>query len=601
MKKLAYPWWCYGAALAIVWLIAVLPISSWALKNHIDILGGGWGDQPCSVEHRIMPTRLVGADYRPGDDRMPIPAWVKGAKYPRRFDYASVRDYAHVHPDDPSALATLIRFQFRASITANPSDLPNPVWQGASINQARAEGLWAAGQGAQLDPDNAFFWISRAVLLNKLGKHEACLEALAKASQAHTYRDFVFEEEETRYQELVNRVGYRGEKAHDAMLGEVLLPHLATYRHLAKDIRRMPDDALGVQAKVDMLRFASTMLRQDTSLIGMLVADALVEIILEPQVDPKKPQAEDGKPPNLAPLASTFYQMELAQNIARPFDPRTLVRSVEKVRGSIDFDADSHDPLDELLTNRATGLAPSLLVGLLLSILIAAITCKLPASWSLAGRRLMPFVGALSAYWIATKVCQGKPMWSPSAPEFYWGIPQPSSLDAAALPLFSGVILLGLLQFIPMARKSAMILGVIGAFVWILYVYPDVSYCAPALAFFACLAVSRIRRPVPPVVIGVGLFAVCWSIGCLAVYLALPPSLDSFTTGAFLGVLAVSSIIVSAGSKKVLQVAPVVSLLLACGYLFTVTAEMRDNQTIKAALDGYQHEAEVTRAKAGIS
>lgn len=66
------------------------------------------------------------------------------------------------------------------------------------------------------------------------------------------------------------------------------------------------------------------------------------------------------------------------------------------------------------------------------------------------------------------------------------------------------------------------------------------------------------------------------------------------------GFLIACVLIQANGSPRLLQVASSVTLLISTAYLGLVVREIRLNQDVKAVVDGWSQEADLTRARAGI-
>lgn len=590
MKRFNYAFVCYGATLAIVIAIALLPLSSWAFKNHVDILTGGWQDSNTPDQDWVEPTRLTGGSAFSANFKVNA-----AEKYPVGQSFAAIVENAHDHSSDPASLAHLIRYNFLAAHKVGDKE-PAILWPGHVMKDVREEAMWAARRGEERDPNNAYFPSSQAVLLNWSGKTPEAYEALKRAAACRRFDEYAQEEGIDRYNGMLERAGYRGEKARTMYLASVLLPHFAVYKLYATELRARPQTRETVQAEADFMRVSEVMEQTDPYTIGVLVGVSLTQVLLKPPVSEqtKGSPISDAWDSSLAPFAAKFNALQKEIGVERPFDPSRLVQNRARLRGVEWTPPD--DPITVPLSKAATLPAPTLLIGVITAVLFAALTFKMRpgAEWP---RRLLPYVGASAVLWMISKSCNDYVL-SMSTPEFYWGVPVPHL--STLVPVFSIAMLgLGLLQLIKPLRSFVTIVGLLLSMGILLWTFPIPELIVAPITFVALLGAKRVHWRVPYVLQVASLLALCIGCGWLVTGMAIDRS--AFVGCLLAAVFVTCSLFFANGSRRLLVVAPAATLLISIGYLGAVITEIRQNQEMKVELDNWSKEADLMRAKMGIT
>lgn len=592
MKKLNYAWLCYGASAAVLLAVFLLPASGWTLRNHLDLLTGGWKVGDTYPTRSAYPYRLIGPLSPPGV--YPEPAWMNGAKYPRRVEIRTLLDYAREHPNDVPAQARILLRGIQVPSTGN-LDLPNRNWVGFTARDLRREALAASQQGARLDPDNAFFWTAQAILLKDLGNTSAAYEALAHIRSCTRFDEYANDEADDRYSDFITRVGYRGERPREVYQSSIILPHYQAIKRFAGDLAKSKQDPETVQAEADLLRAADLMERKDPQVIGVLVgASTGAEILRVAKIQPIPP-----RPPISPAEAKAFNDRQRRLGIEAPFDVREYAARQARIKQAIeDINVGETDPVSVAYARPSTALAPALLVALYLAVMVAAVTAKMRPGTDMP-RRLLPFAVALSAVSFAflhdfqeVKLAQG--VWTD-----YMSMRR-VGLDHVYFSYGAFMTLCAALQFSRRLRRHAVIAGGLGSLAMLYYGYPLADSVLPPGLFLILSLCRRIHSKVPSWSAGSLLLIVCIGAGSAATAAVLSNPSETGFAYLLIGCTAVCVALAANGSRRLLAAAPIVTVLLVGAYLGAVVRELRLNQEVKSYLDGWRTEAQLTRAKAGI-
>ncbi len=589
MKKLSYIYVCYGVSLAIVLAVAVLPVSSWAFKNHLDILTGGWRDSGSMLGQWIQPVRLMGKSallntYKPNTV----------TTYPNSDLLSVFVEHAHQNPTDPAALAHVVRRNFTAPYSAGASD--KVMWGTMNLKTVRQDALWAATQGTRVDPDNAFFWSEKAVLLDMFGEKQPAYDALKKAGQCHRFEEYGEREAAARYADMLTRAGYRGEKPPVLYWADVLLPHYASIKNYGVALRKRAQTKDTVQAQADILRVGELLQRTDPHLIGVIVASGVATDVLFPE-DFKRTSISGNK--DFRPRVAAFNALEKATGVELPYDPSPFTDRVMRIRGLVREDTMFHkDPMDSMFDWKSTTPAPISLLALCVSLLVAGLTFKIPPG-SEYPRRLLPYIAAISAFWIATEYSAREILLQNGTPMFSGAMGLPDARWVAPVCTVAFIVL-ALMQFSKRWRGPATLAGVVACVGLVLWAYPVPYFYLPPIVFLGALILNRFSKPLPLALNAVLLFAFCAGVGLLVTQIALSGQDDTWIGYMLAASLTTCAVFFARGSTRLLRVAPVVTLLMSVAYLGAVAVEIRQNQKIKVAMESWSHEADLVRAEAGV-
>ena len=600
MNRLTYAYICYGASLAIVLAIALLPFSGWAFRNHLDVLTGGWqsstSDYYAGNGEQIQPTRATYGWTISGQFGL------NGAKgYPLEETFASYAQNAQAHPNDPAALAHVIRQNFMAPYNVGGDLKLDPrFWTNYKLDQVRDISLSAALQGMKVDPDNAYFGSMAAILLDWKGRREDAYEALRKAAAAKRFDEYADREGRDRTQAIDSHWGYRGEKVRAVALSSILLPHWAVQKHYAKELQSRPKTKENVQAQADMLRIAQTMEKTDPYLIGVLIGAALADDVLLPPPPKTLPgRPEPKRDLNLNPQVVEFNTLQRQLKVDRPFDPAPLARTVPRIRSvAQEMNGTLSDPLEGYFSWQATAYPPIFLLAFITSVLMAALTSKMKEGSELP-RRLVPYVGALTFMWLVTEFAPFSNFVALTNGDYRWGS-APPDLSWTSFLFTVTMSVLGLLQIWKPMRKPATMVAIAVCVAGSFITYPVAYLFAPTVVFVALYLLVRLRWKMPYILIalllGISTLAMATGYGDLAFHGA-----EQIATAIFIGAgLFFTILLLPNGSRRALAVMPALTLLFATGYLAATIREIKQNQEIKVGLDGWSREADLMRARAGI-
>ncbi len=595
MRKWTYAYVCYAASLAIVFAIALLPVSRWDLENHFDMLTGGWHSGGNLAREWIQPVRLTGMTVYGGPYK-----GGRQTRFPAQNDFGAMVNYARAHKADPLALALVVRHNFMAPYNSNPS-LQFPDWPGHALGEVREAAQWAAEQGTKVDDKNAFFWLSMAVFQDWSQDKEGMYKSLEQAGKCNVFNDYAYEEGEARYREMLNRFGYRGEKPHMVFQASVLLPNLAVYKHLASEFQYDERTKESTQRLADFMRVGHLMQATCTHIIGAIVGQTMVEIplIYDPLPSPKHQSYEDKtKIADLMESARQFNALQKKLGIERPYDPVPDIHALARYRSAPDLDATwLGDPLGPAFDWRAI-FGPMFLLAFFFSIVYATITFKMRpgAEWA---SRFLPYVAGATAFWLSAARVACDSGYLQSTPEFWWGVPPPETGQLALYATFA-IIGLGIMQFFRPLRTPANILSLVGCGVLFLWTFPNpVLYLSP-VAFIAAFLISRVKRKVPIAIIAPLVCGVLMGCSYLALQLTLINSSEMVIAYILVAAILATALLMTNGSRRVLIVMPALTLLISVAYLSTTVIEIRQNEDLKAGLAGWKDEANLFRAKVGI-
>lgn len=269
-------------------LLIALPQSRWIPLTQADVVTGQWryrGGMFTEISTYVNPLeRGLGVDDTPPDETA---ALLRLISPPGNLDIEqSDRRYADLLAICQEKNSPVLWAQYvRVASVSTLSDLSKSPHDKFAVRQRKnCETLVnACLSGEKVDPDNAFFPLIRASALRKLERDDEGRDALRLAARKPRYESYIRFEPDTRYKWLVDRYGYRGQELRGWIYANVLLPHLSAIRSGARHFVKIGKDADRVAAaQIGML-----LMRQDSTLIGVMVGRVLFLNALAPEIEPQ--------------------------------------------------------------------------------------------------------------------------------------------------------------------------------------------------------------------------------------------------------------------------------------------------------------------------
>jgi len=194
-------------------------------------------------------------------------------------------------PNNPSVYANCLRYMTMGEVrVARSDDGSSPVVPvGTQVVPIAPESLEmfdaAAQKGAELDPDNAYFPMMRAVGLFNARRDSEALAALQAAGRCAHWTEYYQDESDGQNRLQAATYGEQGAVQHLNVAANLLFPQYAQLRaearlamHLAGEAERDGDTAKGVAIRHALMRCGGLMRSQGTSYITSLVGIAIVNI-----------------------------------------------------------------------------------------------------------------------------------------------------------------------------------------------------------------------------------------------------------------------------------------------------------------------------------
>jgi len=194
-------------------------------------------------------------------------------------------------PNNPSVYANLLRYMTMGEVrVARNDDGSSPVFPvGTKFVEVAPESLemfdTAAQKGAELDPDNAYFPMMRAVGLFNARRDGEALDALQAAARCGHWTEYYQDESDGQNRLHVATYGEQGAVQDLGVAANLLFPQYAQLRaearlaiHLAGEAESDGDATKGVAIRHALMRCGGLMRSQGTSYITSLVGIAIVNI-----------------------------------------------------------------------------------------------------------------------------------------------------------------------------------------------------------------------------------------------------------------------------------------------------------------------------------
>jgi hypothetical protein len=199
---------------------------------------------------------------------------------------------AQQFPNNPSVYANLMRYMTLGEMHLRRNEdgsVPLVVDKRTSLYQTPSESFEmfdaAAQKGAQLDPDNAYFLMMRAIGLFDARRDTEALNALKAAGRCSHWTEYYQDDVDGQNRLQTATYGERGALPRVNNVASLLFPQYASLRavarlavHLAGDAESDGNTAEGVAIRHALMRCGGLMRSQGTSYITALVGVAIANI-----------------------------------------------------------------------------------------------------------------------------------------------------------------------------------------------------------------------------------------------------------------------------------------------------------------------------------
>ena len=283
-------------ALAAVGTLLVLPATRYLLKTQMRMQALTYSTETNLPAEHLLAARMP--------DDYPVQLALATEMSPYRVDLNTadpmapskdrnrrIAALAERFPNNPSVYANLLRYMTMGEVHVGRNDdgsVPVPH-AGVKVVPTAPESLemfdTAAQKGAELDPDNAYFPMMRAVGLFHAQRDSDALEALKAASRCSHWIEYFQDEAEGRNRLYTATYGEQGALQHISAAASLLFPQYAQLRaearvalHLAGEAESDGNTAEGVAIRHALMRCGGLMRSQGTSYITSLVGIAIVNI-----------------------------------------------------------------------------------------------------------------------------------------------------------------------------------------------------------------------------------------------------------------------------------------------------------------------------------
>ena len=254
MKTVLRGYLCFGASALLLGGLLVAPKTGWLVRQQAQAALGGRGEALVkSLEGPRTPPKLSES----GEVARKLRKLCEEKLKLRRDEEERFLDP-----------------RYRASTTAAPTQV-------FSLYEA----LELTDQGAQSDPDNAFFPALRAVALLTAHSDAAALTALHQAAQCPRWDDYTREEMLTRQDQLDRGQGDHSALADVQVANSLILPHLSLLRALTRVATALAakrelagDLAAGLAIRHDLRTLGERMREQGNLALSKLVGSAMTQI-----------------------------------------------------------------------------------------------------------------------------------------------------------------------------------------------------------------------------------------------------------------------------------------------------------------------------------
>jgi len=289
MDRLKLWWLPVYAVIGFIAIVLIVPSSRWVIRTQLDVVEGYWkykgGPNNGLLPYYpyVYPIERGLNEDDPGQDelarflRLVTPSKdVPGPNgYQKRlvslFDICKVKN-------DVRYWAQFVRVaSFSGQIKYTlPGQIPMTFLDNLPVQTRLRDGCL---DGIKLDPDNAFFRMILAGVLNRLGDINGSRRAYLRAGTCTKYDDYVLFEPESRMAYLVDHYGDRGHQVKAMIYAETYLQHLSVLHSIGRHFTQPKD----LQGRLSTLRLGALIMEQDKSAIGVIVARKLVEWALDPR------------------------------------------------------------------------------------------------------------------------------------------------------------------------------------------------------------------------------------------------------------------------------------------------------------------------------
>jgi hypothetical protein len=283
-------------ALATVVTLLVLPATRYLLKTQMQMEALTYSTATNLPAERLAAARMP--------DDYPVQLAL-AAEYPSAVAEAPPADpgapakarnhrvgaLAQRFPNNPSVYANFLRFMTQGEVRVSRNDdgtVPVPP-AGVTVVPTAPESLemfdTAAQKGMELDPDNAYFPMMRAIVLFNTHRDSEALDSLKAASRCSHWAEYYQDEADGRNRLQAATYGEEGALQHLNVAANLLFPQYASLRavarlavHLAGDAESDGNTAEGVAIRHALMRCGGLMRSQGTSYITSLVGISIANI-----------------------------------------------------------------------------------------------------------------------------------------------------------------------------------------------------------------------------------------------------------------------------------------------------------------------------------
>lgn len=557
---------CICALGAFLMALAVLPSTSWVVREFLDELAGGWrtSGQAAGVSsiRFVTPETLGPATDDPGKDDdtvflkllTPTPQEsVVGtgskAVLERRTQLYSLCMKQHT----PEYLVQFIR---QATRTAFVTSKPRPKQaEDLALNQLRRLIVTATVEGERLQPTNGYFPLMRAGQLLELGDRTGAIQALVQASDSSTFSDYPTLESNVRYQWLVAHQGYRGEQMRIWCSSMVALADVSSMRTTCVRLLDTNDRRMRIAtAKVGAL-----MMRQSSVLIGVLVGRADIAMAAVPEVK----RGHEVKVEDVRRGLESFAP-ELSANAAASIANAYQALSPPLIFGDMD-----NESLFESMRPVQGG-----------AVLTAIVAAGLIIAWVWLRVRF-PALGSAAPYLVWLALIETAAVQSESRME----------------GLFMLGAVLALPAFFDRTRRAADLVGLVWAVGAFVFGVGTIFLPLIAGAFLICLIVERfVKRESVWLTLGTCLVVA----GAVGWFLAAGIADAGLGRGLNYGIVllvALLSFVYVRGKVDLLRLGGVAAVAAVVGLAVVVELELSANRSLHVVAQRWNHEADQVRSR----
>jgi hypothetical protein len=581
MRRLLLHKIALGFIVGVVAAVAFLPFTSWTFKNHLEFVTGGY---EAARHGEPLPLTPVAQMMRatPNNARRVI----RNSQlqyFDWRNDLRMIVQSQRVADFDKVELAHVLRH-----MPGELRDVPYHYESGPA--QGRDLRAWlteAAVKGTQLDPDNAFFWTSLAVLHRSGGRVGEAEAAVERAARCSVWQDYAVEESKANYDELLLANGYRGEPARILSASSTSLGSLADFGRFAVAVSLQRPTPHNLRLRLEFLELGRLLMSQGMYPIHVMQGADLVAIAVDPDFartyhDPKRVENGFKIEPfqnqlRVAGIGSEVDLAALRQDRARIF----------KASAELYSEPPQHDFMHLYI---AQSLPPAFLIATVFALALPLL------GYALSQRIKLEKLRFFTAHLLALFAFE---VWLNETTSGLLGINRPARIVEGYEWIETALFFLAFLSIFRWTQLAATITGV-GLMLWGTWMEvapPQLLAYAPVL-----LGVLFFTRGEPRVWHkSLRVLAVLLAAGILGAFWGLEIVHDKGAAQVFSLFLILVATVCFARVKRLIVVAPVVAAVFAAGYLGAVVNEVISNQGLKGVVADWYASGDLLRDRAGIA